>query len=167
MVVQGVEELAKFPEENPNPVLRINTDGVILYANQGSRALLEDWQCAVGDTAPQRIFDNVAGANTHNENRAVEVDCCGDRLMRLEIAPVAGQNYVNVYGKDVTQMRRIERALANHNDSLRGPLTRLLGASDSLVESAGGNKQLLSDIESVREAGCEILSLLDEVSKRI
>ena len=38
-----VVDLARFPAENPFPVLRVSEDGVILYANEGSSALLHAW----------------------------------------------------------------------------------------------------------------------------
>lgn len=30
------EELSKFPEENPNPVMRVAKSGILLYANPAS-----------------------------------------------------------------------------------------------------------------------------------
>ena len=44
--------LAKFPAENPHPVLRIARDGVVLYANHASSDLLTFWDCAVGEKVP-------------------------------------------------------------------------------------------------------------------
>ncbi|UCF79129.1 MAG: GAF domain-containing protein, partial [Candidatus Eiseniibacteriota bacterium] len=41
-------QLARFPSENPNPVLRIATDGAILYCNEAGRPLLDVWMCAEG-----------------------------------------------------------------------------------------------------------------------
>ncbi|MHC4104099.1 MAG: hypothetical protein ACYSR9_04105 [Planctomycetota bacterium] len=35
---QEIEELAKFPAENPNPVLRVTKDGTIIYANKANDA---------------------------------------------------------------------------------------------------------------------------------
>jgi len=39
---QEIRNLAKFPSENPNPVLRIRADGTLLYANAASTGLLRD-----------------------------------------------------------------------------------------------------------------------------
>ena len=36
---QVVHDLAKFPEENPNPVLRASGDGAVLYANAAAQEL--------------------------------------------------------------------------------------------------------------------------------
>ena len=34
-----IESLARFPSENPNPVLRVNPEGIILYANKACNKL--------------------------------------------------------------------------------------------------------------------------------
>ena len=39
---EKLESLAQFPEENPNPVLRLSADGQVLYANAAAQALLRD-----------------------------------------------------------------------------------------------------------------------------
>ena len=36
---QELADLAHFPSENPNPVLRIVPDGTLLYANEAARAV--------------------------------------------------------------------------------------------------------------------------------
>lgn len=37
---ETIRQLARFPAENPNPVMRLNRDGVLLYANRASTPLL-------------------------------------------------------------------------------------------------------------------------------
>jgi hypothetical protein len=44
--------LAKFPSENPNPVLRVDRNGRLLYANLASVPLLTAWGCEVGQILP-------------------------------------------------------------------------------------------------------------------
>jgi hypothetical protein len=41
-------DLAKFPSENPYPVLRIHKDGTVLYANKASEELLKARGSGVG-----------------------------------------------------------------------------------------------------------------------
>jgi hypothetical protein len=40
--IDNRENLAKFPSEDPNPVLRLALDGTILYADPASRPVMED-----------------------------------------------------------------------------------------------------------------------------
>ena len=43
-----IKGLAKFPEENPTPVMRIFKDGKILYNNKASMVLLDSWGSQTG-----------------------------------------------------------------------------------------------------------------------
>ncbi len=58
---QQIETLARFPDENPNPVMRIDRDGKLLYANSASQPLLEAWECAIGQVMPQQLARSGAG----------------------------------------------------------------------------------------------------------
>ncbi len=48
-----IDLLAKFPSENPNPVLRIDKEGIVSYANKNSIALLKEWDCQEGNRMPE------------------------------------------------------------------------------------------------------------------
>jgi hypothetical protein len=49
---ERAESAARFPAENPSPVLRVAADGTLLYANAGARPLLATWACAIGQQVP-------------------------------------------------------------------------------------------------------------------
>ena len=49
---EQIASLARFPSDNPNPVLRLDNDGNILYGNDASSQLLESWRCRVGNPVP-------------------------------------------------------------------------------------------------------------------
>ena len=63
--------LARFPSENPNPVLRINPHGTILYANAASDCLLSAWETSVGGKLPWAT-DDIANACAA-ANRLIEL----------------------------------------------------------------------------------------------
>jgi len=48
-----LRSLATFPSENPNPMLRITTDGVIQYANAAALPLLGEGVRGIGQRAPK------------------------------------------------------------------------------------------------------------------
>ena len=50
---QEIEILSRFPAENPNPVMRVDREGKLLYANQASQPILEVWNCETGQLLPQ------------------------------------------------------------------------------------------------------------------
>ena len=104
---QQIQALAKFPAENPNPVLRLRQDGVILYANDASRPILQEWGCAVGGDAPPLWCDHVAAAFATCSDKNVEVEHAG-RKWSLFVTPIIEAGYANLYGRDITEQRRME-----------------------------------------------------------
>jgi len=98
---QRVRDMAKFPSENPNPVLRIDDSGTIVYANAAAGPLLEKWGTAPGRSVPSEYVQFVVGALHDGCVRQTEVNLDAQILL-LAFAPVRESNYVNVYGLDVT-----------------------------------------------------------------
>jgi len=118
-----IRNLARFPEENPNPVMRFTRDGTIVYANKASGPLLHAWGCGVGEKVPDEWQLFITGLARGHKNREVS---CGDRVFLLTFAPVKDATYVNLYGMDITdkkrteeQLRQTERELRRHQLSLK------------------------------------------------
>ena len=47
---RDLQDLARFPGENPAPVLRVKADGLIDYANKAAQPLLKEWGVTVGQS---------------------------------------------------------------------------------------------------------------------
>ena len=112
-----IKSLAKFPAESPTPMLRINHRGVIIYANHASEFLLNYWECGIGQTLPffwQKLIDQVM---TVGKNKEIET-LCEDRIFSLLLSPVNELQYVNVYGRDVTEIRSAEELTRQHQAEL-------------------------------------------------
>ena len=107
---QEIRTLAKFPAENPHPVLRLNQDGVVLFANEASATVLKEWQCAAGDRAPGPWPDTIREALARPARRSVDLQC-GERFYTFHIAPVPEAGYVNLYASDITERKRAEDEL--------------------------------------------------------
>ncbi len=107
---EEVRDLARFPSENPGPVLRLNSDGIILYANKGSQAVLRNWGCMIGSKAPAFWCGVVKEVHASRSSRTVDLDCDG-KTYSFFIAPVPDAVYVNLYGLDITQRKRTEQMM--------------------------------------------------------
>lgn len=105
--------LARFPDENTNPVLRVSAEGTILYANTASGRLLRHWDVdpAKSDARlPEAWADVVAGALRSGEGTQLEVQC-DDQWFSLALTPITEEEYVNIYATDITERKAYEEAL--------------------------------------------------------
>ena len=108
---QTIGVLARIPEESPNPMVRVTSQGVLLYANPAARPLLESWDRKVGDPLPETWLPALGEAISQGQNQSYEVRLNG-RYLVFMLAPVPEAGYLNLYGVDVTESRRYEQRLA-------------------------------------------------------
>jgi len=125
-----IELLARFPKENPNPVLRVSAAGVLLYANSASRPVLDDWQCAVGQPVPRSWRETVSAALASGSRPALDF-ACGGRVFSIQIAPIVEAGYVNLYGRDITSRKLTEEALEDSEERARERAARLQAVLDA------------------------------------
>ena len=101
---QRAEVLAKFPEENPNPVLRVNSGGEIQYANRASQWLLDELVLCKGKRLPAGLWKRISSLSRQQGERSLEEDL-GPRCLRWTIAPTADSESIYLYAEDVTQQK--------------------------------------------------------------
>ncbi|MEE9302460.1 MAG: PAS domain S-box protein, partial [Thiotrichaceae bacterium] len=107
---EQVVSLAKFPSENPNPVLRVSREGSILYANEASKPLLDDWCSKIGQFVPAHWNKLITESLNSGQSRIEEIKA-GDRILSFVMAPIIDAGYVNLYGRDITERKWAEEAL--------------------------------------------------------
>ena len=115
---ETANSLAKFPSENPNPVLRIDRDGTLLYANEASAALLHDWQFVLGQPAPPILRQMVSDTLAARQSKTIDTEL-GQQIISFAVTPVIGAGYVNLYGRDVTEHMRAAQALRESEERFR------------------------------------------------
>lgn len=107
---EQIKELAKFPAENPNPVLRVSVDGILLHGNLASSSLMSDWKTEVGHPVPEHVASLVSSACSTGKAETMDILCC-ENLYSFVIAPVQSADYANLYGRDITEHRQLEDQL--------------------------------------------------------
>ncbi len=105
-----VSDLSRFPSENPNPVLRVGIDGILVFSNPAGTALLNEWTLVPGEPAPSGIAEAVRNAVSMNDSVVIELPHA-DSVYSFSVAPVADSGYANVYGLDITARVRSEEAV--------------------------------------------------------
>ncbi len=122
-----LEDLARFPLENPNPVLRVDKHGSIMFANLAC-SMLDFLKCQTGQLLPHRYRQIVTNALNTDSHKIIEVDS-KERIFRLDIVPISKAGYVNIYGLDITELKQTEKALKeSQNDLSRAQAVGQIGS---------------------------------------
>ena len=113
-----VEAISRFPDENPNPVLRIALDGRLLYANAAADPILEALGAAVGQSVDPDWFASARAAAAEGSDLEIEA---GHETFAIRPVEVAELGFLNVYGSDITA----ERAIVKFPDQNPHPVFRI------------------------------------------
>lgn len=130
---EEINSIAKFPSENPEPILRISKDGTILYSNSAGLSLLKNWKTDIHQLAPDDWRRLIADTLLLNIPKEVE-ERLGKQTFSMLLVPLA--EYVNIYGRDITQNKEFEEKLreyANHLEELVKEETEKLKESEKLA----------------------------------
>ncbi len=103
---------------NPHPVLRISSQGILLFANPASQTLIDYCGCKVGHAVPEQFRSLIQQALDSGEIIQTE-QLCGNHIFHLSWTPIMGSSVVNLYAVDVTQQKTIENDLRESERRLR------------------------------------------------
>jgi len=114
---EEARSLARFPAENPNPVLRLDKNGIVLATNEASKTLLRDWKPEVGQAAPKFWCDLASEILSTGLSKNIDVESDG-KFYSFFVKPITEAGYVNLYGRDITERKRAEEALRRRVEEL-------------------------------------------------
>jgi class 3 adenylate cyclase len=107
--ITALKALDKFPDANPNPVLRLSPEGTLLYANPASELVRKGFGVEVSQDVPAEWLAKILGCLEPGARRTMEVETEG-RLFELLVVRVFEFGFINLYGTDITAARAVEQA---------------------------------------------------------
>ena len=126
-LLEKAESLARFPDENPNPVLRISSDGKLLYANRSSATLLKSLGCKPGATLSDDWKQHALQTFSSGCSKEMELTC-EEVVYSLLLVPVGDLGYLNIYGRDITDRKLAMAALLESRAKLEAALASMTDA---------------------------------------
>ena len=165
---EEVRSLAEFPGENPNPVLRISKDGVLLFINKAALYVLDTLGLEIGKTLPDEPLKNFLEATKDNKVNSVDLPV-GDQIHNIVFAPTG--DYVNAYGRNVTEHKQAEEALRESERKYRNLIEnnpygiQQIDTSGIILYTNQTYQKMLGHTEK-ELLGESILNLLEPVSQR-
>jgi PAS domain S-box-containing protein len=159
---EEIKNLAKFPSENPNPVLRVNREDII-YSNQSGQDL---FHIEIGSKIPQNLKSATEEAFRTLKLIQIELEI-DNEFYSLILTPVPEENYLNIYGLKITKRKKAEQRIKNMvstvSHELRTPISVLL-MSLELVKQKGSNitAELQEKLIETEERNISLLKDLSE-----
>jgi PAS domain-containing protein len=111
-------KLDQLSANNPNPVLSVANDGTVLYSNEAGEPLLHEWGVKIGGKLPSIIQDLVQRLISRNIPEKVEIKV-GNRAFVVAIQPLPDEKFVNIYGFDVSDQKKLEEKLRENEEKYR------------------------------------------------
>lgn len=109
-----IHDLARFPAEDPNPVLRIRKDGVWLYENEASQRLLKDKERSIYGILAERSISAFQQGQIHQVSLPVK-----EKVFSFTLVPIIEDGYVNIYGQEITDLIRTQESLRETEQKFR------------------------------------------------
>lgn len=170
--VTGEKVVAKFPDQNPHPVLRMTREGVLIYANDASRHIVSALGLIVGDPLPDELKAEILGRLADALRAPIEVKA-GELVYELVPVTILEFDFVNLYGTDVTAARQVAAAKEQTELLLLNILppqiaTRLRAGERIIADRFEQATLLIADIVgfteiSSRMSADELVGLLNDV----
>lgn len=112
-----LESLARFPQENPHPVMRLSRTGGVVYSNKGGEKILHVWDYDNKSQVPEKIDKIVSKCLKSRKPEIVEVPV-NRKIFSLYFTPIPDMGYVNIYGQDITNLKEVEEKLVDYSKGL-------------------------------------------------
>lgn len=163
--VTATRAMTAFPDENPNPVLRIDRGGILAYANPASEPVMAALGAQRGRKVREDVLRRLQAVAAGPVPNTLEAES-GGRLYELRVVRLPQFESLNVYGTDITAAREVQRLLLN---ILPASIADRLQHGESMIADRFEEMAVLfADVVdftpfSARRPPAEVVGVLNEV----
>ena len=100
----------KFPDQNPNPVLRVNHKGELSYFNKASDYIIKRWKINLDDKVPENIISMLKVKPNMDKSLNFELEV-GAKVFLFNLVNILEFEFFLLYGTDITDSKDKERIL--------------------------------------------------------
>ncbi len=168
--LEKIQNMAKFPSEDPNPVFRIAENGTILYMNAAAEPLIKKIEY---NTAMFLRPKNQEETLNYTDTLEFYI---GNKLFSFRTVHIPERNYINVYGTDITAQKELENQLiqAQKMDAIgrlsagiahdfNNMLMVILTYSNFLLSKLNKDNPLYKPVDQINSAGEIAAQITDQL----
>ncbi len=100
-------KLEQFPGTNPNPLISVEKNGMVIYSNEVGESLLHEWGVEVGEKLPSSVRELVQKIISRNSPEKIEVKV-GKSIYLVVFHPLPEQECVSISGFYISDQKELE-----------------------------------------------------------
>jgi diguanylate cyclase (GGDEF)-like protein/PAS domain S-box-containing protein len=145
---QEIKDMARLPDENPYPVIRLSKDFEVLYSNNTGNELINLWTDGSKKNDADYYRNIIKDIYKLGENKNLEVEI-KEKTLWLSIVPIKDLGYINIYGQEITKLKKarqelklIAKVFENSNEGIviTKPDGTIINANHAFLDITGYSK---------------------------
>lgn len=143
-----IAKIANITKEDTNPIVRIQVDGTVLFANNSGERLLQHWGTEIGRKIQKTsILKTLAESIKTNKEQKINMEV-DNRIYGLRFNPMPENEYANIYGEDITELHIAEGIAENRNNELEQSNLQI---TDSITYARRIQEAILPNEDQIRK----------------
>jgi signal transduction histidine kinase/CheY-like chemotaxis protein len=169
---QKTLEFIQVYEQNPDPVLRVNRQGLVLMNNDSAKARFGRLALQGEKVKLPDLMELIEASLSSSESQVASIQIAS-RIYQVHILPQKNQTFVDIYATDVTDLERArsraekaERAKAEFlsimSHEIRTPLNAIMGLNELLLKD-NLKEEHLNQLKYMQYSGKHLLGLVNDI----